>query len=457
MNLTLLQSLSRMAWRNLRRNFRRNLATGVAITAGFTAFLLAAGYASRVESVLRYYTIYGLRTGHVTIQKKGSLEMYAIKPRLWSLDENAQSKITTVLATMTQIEKSGRLLKGQGLIGNGCKTFPFIATGVDLDVEQYAMTHPELLKWTPHITKLNIGRPIWEAEANVSPVAVSIGLAKLLGKSKTLDQIDRTQKLSILDCSMPNVRDHFSDDANVQLASGTWDGQLNASDSEMMQLYSTGLVETNSSSIVLSMNQLQSLYNTKNIASYSVWLKDAKDTQSTINTLNEKLGDFANELEILPWNEERIGPYYVGTMRFIVTMVGFIGCVLALVIILSIFNSATMTVIERSEEVGMLRSIGYTRGLVRLVFVLEGFFLTVVSTVFGIIVGLTSMFFVNRSGITFRPPGVEGGLQLILVPNFWVMILATVCVSSLAVFATWIAVSGISKKNISELVAGTHR
>ncbi len=457
MNLHLWGYLSRMAWRNLRRNLRRNLATGVAITAGFTAFLLAAGYANRVESVLRYYTIYGLRTGHITILKKGSLEMYAIKPKLWSLDVAQQDQIRAVLESTPGIEKFGRLLKGQGIIGNGCKTFPFIATGVEPHIEQYAMNYPKLLELSPHITSRRIGKPLWEASADVSALAVSQGLAKLLGKTKTHDQIVSDGKMSILDCTSPDVKERYSDDANLQLASGTWDGQLNASDGEMVQTFNTGLVETNNSSVVLSLKQLQTLYNTDNVASFSVWLSDEQTMTATTKQISARLGALAGELEILPWNEERVGPYYVGTMRFIVTMIGFIGCVLAMVVILSIFNSATMTVIERSEEVGMLRSVGYTRGLVRSIFALEGLFLTLISTVAGIVVGLASMFVVNQLGIIFKPPGVEGGLQLILAPNFLVIVMATLCVSSLGVISTWLAVVGISKKNISELIAGTHR
>ncbi|MCX6125889.1 MAG: hypothetical protein NTV34_14235, partial [Proteobacteria bacterium] len=203
-------------------------------------------------------------------------------------------------------------------------------------------------------------------------VAVSSGLARLLGKSKVLKDFKGKVNSSLLNCSDQNVSDHFADDANVQLASGTWDGQLNALDADIVQTYNTGMIETNNSSVTIGIKQLQSLYNTDNIKSYSVWLKNPNQLKTMLTSLRERLGAAGQEYELLPWNDERIGPYYVGTMRFIFTMVTFIGFVLALVIVLSIFNSATMTVIERSEEVGMLRSLGYTRRLIRIIFSLEG-------------------------------------------------------------------------------------
>lgn len=457
MNWGLAKSLSLMAWRNLRRNRRRNAATGIAITAGFTAFLLAAGFANRVDNVLSRYTIYGVRAGHITILHKDALEMFPIRPRLWSLTPEHQQKIQTVLEETPGIDIFGPLLTGQGIIGNGCKTLPFLANGVDLKTEQYAMTNPELRRWAPHIGRQQVGKPLWEHEPSASVVAISSGLAKLLGKRKVLSEFSGKIPYNVLNCSDENINERFSDDPNVQLASGTWDGQLNALDADIVQTYSTGMVETNNSSIIIGIKQLQSLLHTDNVKSYSIWLKDPLATRSMIETLKARLANSGVELDILPWNDERIGPYYVGTMRFISTMVTFIGFVLALVIILSIFNSATMTVIERSEEVGMLRSLGYTKRLIRIIFALEGFYLALVGTVTGIVCGVVSMLVINSAKLQFNPPGVVGGVDLEIVADFRMIVLATFCVSSLGLIATWAAVTGISRKNISELIAGAHR
>lgn len=457
-SFVLLKSLSLMAWRNLRRNFKRNFATGVAITAGFIAFLMAAGYANRVDNVLSRYTIYGLRTGHITILHKDALDMYPIRPKQWSLTPDVQQKISAVLSSSPEIEIYGRILTGQGIVGNGCKTFPFIATGVEMHAERYAMAHPDLLKWAPHISTARTGKPLWEYGPETVPVALSHGLAKVLGKTKVLaDFGTESLSMNVIDCKDENAQEHFDDDANVQLASGTWDGQLNAMDADVVQNYNTGIVETNNSSLTIGLDHLQSLFNTSNIRSYSVWLKDRNQLDTVMKGLTQKLSDVGQPIEILPWNNDKIGPYYVGSMRFIGTMVTFIGFVLALVVVLSIFNSATMTVIERSEEIGMLRSLGYTQRLIRLIFALEGLFLTFISIIFGIIGGIIATFVINRLDIKFTPPGVEGGMQLLIVINFTMIVLATLGSCVLGVIATWLAVSGISRKNISQLVAGTYR
>ena len=144
-------------------------------------------------------------------------------------------------------------------------------------------------------------------------------------------------------------------------------------------------------------------------------------------------------------------------MQFILVMVGFLGCVLSAVVVLSIFNSATMTVIERSQEVGMLRSIGYTQRWIRMLFVFEGLYLTLVAVVFGAIIGLMSMALINALEIKINPPGVAGGLVLVFAPNTLIALVGALSVGVLAVASTWVAVATVVRKNIVNLVGGSLR
>lgn len=449
--------MSKLALRNLARNPGRNFATLSAVAAGFVAFMLASGYAVRVHNVLSKYTIYGLRTGHMTVVKKDALDHLAVRPAVWSLGVSDQETIIRALSQSSKVEKFGRLLKGQGILSNGCKTFPFLVTGVETELERYAMTHPDLLRWAPHLSKGRLGQPIWNYAEEENPLALSQGLAKLLGKRKVREEFSQASQLTLLDCQDENVVEHFADDANVQMAVGTWDGQLNALDGDVVQIFSTGLSETNNSSVVMNLSKAQNLYATDNVSSISVWLSDPQFVGNFIGELQRSIGPESNRFELIPWNDERVGPYYVGSMRFITTMVSFIGVVLAAVIILSIFNSATMTVIERSEEVGMLRSLGFSQSRVKFIFALEGFYLTAIGSLAGLVLGLVIMKLINGLEIHFNPPGVEGGLLLLFVPNFWISLWATGIVCSLGVAATYLAVKSVARRNISELVAGSHR
>jgi putative ABC transport system permease protein len=138
-------------------------------------------------------------------------------------------------------------------------------------------------------------------------------------------------------------------------------------------------------------------------------------------------------------------------------MVGFVGFVLALVVILSIFNSATMTAIERSQEVGMFRSVGYNQKTIRKLFILEGLFLTVASVFAGAILGLLAMWTITQLDITIHPPGVAGGISLMFAPNALIILSGAIFVGVLGMLSTWLAVASIVKKNIANLVSGAAR
>ena len=457
MNSLINKNLAKLAWRNLRRNGRRNFATGLAIAAGFTAFLLAAGYAYRVQRVLSSYTIYALHVGHIGIYKKQALDMFSIKPKDYALTQEDQKLVNDAMIGVDNIEMSGRYLAGQGLIGNGCKTFPFMATGVDLSIEPKIVKHPTLLKWNEHVTRARRGQDIWEFPEEFGAVALSEGLAQLLGKTKLHSELGDAKPVMIADCSAPEARDLFGADANVQLAAGSWDGTLSALDGEVVTRYTTGLIETNNTSVTMSLAHLQKLLNTDSISNYSVWVKEPLLLDLTIKEIRDRLKKTAPQIEVLPWTDERLSPYYTGTMQFIYVMVSFIGCVLAVVIILSIFNSATMTVIERSQEVGMFRSVGYNRRTMRIIFVMEGFFLTGLAVIGGIFLGLASMLIINSLEITIHPPGVASGLQLILAPNLLIILAGSLIVSVLGIGSTWIAVANVVRHNIANLVSGSHR
>jgi putative ABC transport system permease protein len=451
------KNLALLAWRNLRRNKRRNLATGLAIAAGFTAFLLAASYAYRVQRVLSSYTVYALHVGHIGVYKKEALELFSIKPKEYSLTAADQGLVDQALQGLENVEMKGSYLTGQGLIGNGCKTFPFLATGVDVSIEDRVMNHPVLKRWTQHLYKHRVGQNLWDFPDSFGAILISSGLAQLLGKSNVYSDLKDAKAVMITDCTAPETRDLFSADANVQFAAGSWDGTLNAIDGEIIGRYTTGLQETNNTAVLMPLPHLQKLLNTDHVSHISVWLKEPLLLDLTLSKLRDRLRKTAPHLDALPWRDERLSPYYTGTMQFIFVMVAFIGCVLAVVIILSIFNSATMTVIERSQEIGMFRSIGYNSHTMRKIFLIEGFLLTGLALIGGIILGLTAMLLINNLDITLEPPGVAGGIQLIMVPNILIITAGSLAVSSLGIGSTWIAVNNVVKQNIAHLVNGAHR
>lgn len=447
----------RIAIRNLARNKRRNIATGAAIALGFAAMVALSGYLNRVQNYLRVYTIYGTRTGHVTVYKTGGLENNSIKPGAFSLTKDEQTAITTALVGMDNVDFHGGQLVGSGLVGNGCKTVPFLASGIPPELDHKLRDHPEMRRWSINLRDYRKGRSIADYPPELGAVALSEGLARLLGKSKVHDDFPKDAKpVLIVDCLAPDAKQKIAGDANVQLVSGTWSGMMSAQDGEVVGHYNTGVTETNSQALFTSLESLQKLYDTENVSHYSIWLKDPERLDQTMADLQKRL-EGKGAFSLYPWTDERMSPFYKGTMQFLYVMIGFIAFVLATIIVFSISNSATMTIIERGQEIGMMRSLGFARGYIRALFIREMIALATLGVVTGGLLGLAGILFVNGLDIRFNPPGIAGGMQLVLKPSALMVGVAAAVIFTLAAGAAWLAIRSIVQRNIAILLMGSHR
>jgi putative ABC transport system permease protein len=446
----------RMAWRNLRRNKRRNVATGSAIALGFAALLALIGYMNRVENYLRIYTIFGTRTGHVQVFHKGGLDNATIKPLDYTISPADQKEVETALATVADsglIEFYGAQLQGSGLIGNGCKTVPFLATGMEPQLDERLRDHEQMRRWTPTLREYARGKPLAEYPEDLGPIALSEGLARLLGKPRVYDEIPADRKtVLVTDCKAADAKELIAADANVQLVAGGWSGMLSAQDGEVVAHYNTGVNETNSTAIFTSLKFLQKLYDTDAVTLFAIWLKDPKLTDAIVGELQARLDP--KRFEVYSWRDERVSPFYGGTIEFLYTMIGFITFVLATVVVFSISNSATMTILERSQEIGMLRALGFSRSYVRGLFVREMLALALLAMLAGTVIGFVGIAVINDSKIHFNPPGIAGGLLLRLEPSLFPSLGAGLLIFSLALVAAWIAVRSVARRNIATLVLG---
>ncbi len=425
-----------LALRNLSRNMRRNLATGSAIALGFAGILLLGGYVNRISNYLRVYTVYVMHTGHLALFAKDGFEKFQYKPLKYSISHDAQVAIEQVMHDDPQVDYFEHQLSGAGLIGNGRISVPFYAKGYEPLVDQRVQSEPEVKKWIAKNGYFAKGRGLWNYPEELGGLALSRGLAFGLGKKLVHDE---------------------GGDANVQLISGTWQGSLNAIDAEVVAYFNTGFRETDNSAIYINYKKLQQLYDTENIGRYSIWLKDDSQTKQVAARLTSKLEQAGVPVEVVVWDEERLSPYYTGTMQFLHSLVSFIGIVLATVISFSVLNSTTMTVVERLQEIGMYRSIGFRRGQVSRMFVNESFWLALASLVIGAVLGYVAISLINAAKIIYHPPGVPDGLQLKLVANTPFLFIAGAVILGLTLLTTYFAVLRTMRMRVADLLGGTRR
>ncbi|MFL5815622.1 MAG: ABC transporter permease [Bdellovibrionia bacterium] len=401
----------KLSWRNLGRNRRRNLATGAAIAFGYAGLLLLGGYIVRVEHYLRVNSVYLNHSGHVSIYRKDGLERHLTKPSRYNLKPEEQARILELVSKDSEIEFIGKYLKGAGLAGNGCKSYPFLATGIDTSVEKTIHEHPEVIEWVP---ELNVS-----PELQSDSVALTSGLARLLGKPRVHSEVPQESRsvAQTQNCSSPDVSKDLAKDANIQLAGRTVHGDFSAVDAEITSHYSTGLALTEDSGLVAPLSMLQKLYDTDSVTYIALYLKPNVWVQSYLNRLNERLASTGLELSVYAYDSEDISPFYVGVVNFLLVMAGFFVFLVFGVVALSIINSLAMSIIERTREIGTLRSLGYSRESIAGLFARETLILSGISLASGWALAQAISWGVNSLNIRFEPPGIADTMQFMLKPS----------------------------------------
>ena len=109
-----------------------------------------------------------------------------------------------------------------------------------------------------------------------------------------------------------------------------------------------------------------------------------------IDKLDARLDDLSNVLpegfKILSWKDLNRDLYNI--MQF-ERMASFI--IMSIIIVIAVFNifaSLTMTVVEKQKDIAVLKSIGMTAKSIKNIFLKEGIFIGVISTIAGILLGL---------------------------------------------------------------------
>lgn len=410
-------NLWRIALRNLRRNRRRNLATAAAIALGYAGMALFGGYIWRIELFLRTTTVYLQHGGHVVVYRRGGLEKSLARPSRHSLTLDDQRRVTEAAGADPRVAFSARYLRGMGLAGNGCRTVPFVATGVERDVLRRILTHPDVLHVSPDFARPLRGRPLTDYPDLDGAVGLSAGLARLLGKPRVHDAVRGAPIAPIADCTSPAAVGQIASDANVQLAGLSFDGSISAIDGEIVNTFHAPTAETEDQTVLTSIETLQHLYVTDAVTYVALFLHDADDAHTVASQLQAHLRSQGVPVDVFSYDDERVNPYYVGSMAFLKSLLVFVGALITAVVILGILNSATLTAYERTREIGTFRALGYRRRHVTALFLREGLLIAMAGIAAGLVVAVVVASTVNAANIRFTPPGIPGSVQLVLWPT----------------------------------------
>lgn len=410
-----------VALRNLGRNKRRTLVAGCSIILGLAALISLSGFLNYLENFFKVYSIYLNHSGTLSVMKPDAIGNLNIKPAIYAIPKAEQEQILTVTRETFKkdLDFTSKYLDIIGLVGNGCQSFPFEGVGVDPEEESRIRMHPLVQKWTPTSAKLEAGHAFWETHAYSNTILVAPGLARVLNKKKLYDPtLPPMSPVGVINCVDPKARTSLIEgDSNVQLVSRAFDGSLSAVDTDIAGhfMVTTSLVTI--LGLLAPLPLIQDLANTDAVTRIAVFLPQHINPRTAASLLQKQLKNRNLNFEVIPFNDKRLNPYYVGFTQMMNVMATFFVSLVALTILLSVIDSLSMNILERSKETGTLRCLGYTPEKISYLYFKEALCLCICSLPFGAALGFGITSIVNSLNLTLSPPGISGAIPLFLTPS----------------------------------------
>lgn len=412
-----LLALMRMAARNVRKHWRHSLGSILSIAVGFVAIGLFSGYLDDLAWRQMAQLSKKSMMGDIIVEHADANDR-AHKDDFWGhqLGDKEQAFLDAWLAReASQVKTRARFLEVVGLASTGKAGVVFLGQGHD--VEEGARLRGDL-------------RDNAKAGATLEPgaddqVMLGQGLGAALDCSATEASAPGTGRPGLA-CRR----------ARVQLTATTQTGQLNVVEPRVVGLTSVGVKEYDARLLVMSLPAAQRLTNTTAVSRYHVQLAPGVDAAAFAARLEQAAHADGVRLRAQRWQDHRFGDQYTRGMTLLAMFRSFVVVIVVAIAAMSVLMTMMRAVSERTREVGMLRSLGFLRREVTVLFLLEAGLLALVSCAVGALATAALIWACNRAGITYNAGLLSDAIPLAVafVPSVWLM--AVSFLSTVAMLAT---------------------
>lgn len=384
-----------LAARDLTRNRTRTLISLGAIAFGVVALLLAGGFIEWIFWAIREAAIQtGL--GHVQISRPGFRDAGIADPNGFLL--RAGSGELAVVKGAPHVEAVGERLLLSGLVSSGESTLAFAGDAVDSIAE----------KTLSKVLAVD-GENLDAMDRN--GVLLGRGLAKALG-------VKRGDKVSFI-VSLPG-------------------GGINAVEGRLRGTFSTQVKAYDDSAVRMPIALARDLLRVKGSHLWVVGLTNTERTDETIAYLREQLP--ADRFELKSWFD--LSDFYQKSVTLLSRQLDLVTLLIGVIIVLGISNTLTMSVLERTGEIGTIMAMGTPPRQVLQLFILQGFLLGLIGGIIGLVVGVALAQLISYIGIPMPPPpgrdtGYSAEIMLTARLALWGAVVAVVPATLASVYPAW--------------------
>ncbi len=403
-----------IGFRNILKNRRRSLVTLLSVGIGFASISLFAGYIQYVYGGLAKQAIHGELLGHLTVMKRGLRTEGRLHPAKYMFTQEELDRVTPILRQYPHTRLVTPRMSLSGMVSNGTASTVFVGEGmVPEDVKKLQGGFERKLSGD-----LKADNPI------------GVATAQDLGRILNLKPGD-----------------------SAALLVSTVTGQANALDVDIVDDFNTGNVGTNDKFLYLPFDLAKSLYDFDGAERLIVLLDDKAFTEEARTQLTAQLQQAGFDVELKTWLE--LSSFYAQVKRLFDMIFAFIFSNVFIVVVMSIVNAMSMTVVERTREIGTLRAMGLRRSGILRLFTTEAFMLVVLGCAGGLLVTLLVRFAVNSAGITYTPPNSSNVVSLMVDLDLPRMARTFVMLSLLGVGAAWFPARTAARKPVIDSLGHT--
>jgi len=391
------------AVRNIVRQVNSSRAALTSIAIGVVVIILAAGFIDWNLRFGRDNTIHS-QLGHVQIMRTGFLEKGRADPFSYLLDSKDLDKLD--LSRLPGAKVVASRLQLAGLVSSGEVTLSFIGEGVD------PIAETELSSGLRFVSGDNL------PATDPNTVIVGKGLAENLGV-----------KL----------------DSRIVLITNTENGAVNAVEARVVGLFQSIAKAYDDVALRIPLSLARQLNRTDGEHLRIVLLDETNNTDEAVSWLRQHLD--AKRYDVVPWYD--LADFYKKTAALFSKQVGVIDLLIALIIVLSISNTMTMSVLQRVGEIGTMMAMGTRSREILFQFVAEGVCLGILGAAIGLTLGIVLALLISAIGIPMPPgPGMSWGYEAGILLSFGVLAKAVAIAVVTTAFASLYPAWRASRMNI---------
>lgn len=370
-------TLFRIALRNVWKNRRRSLVTIAAVTLGYAAVGVFRGYTHSAYEMISLAAVFLEGPGHLAVFKEGFLDKGKIDPARYLFSPEEIETVRAAAAEFPEVTWVAPKLSVTGLITNGELSTLFVADGMD--------PRDERALWA----RWSFSRPPRAGSDKILPDHPSYAaflapkLAELLG---------------------------LGPGDNAVLMATTQGGQMNAADIEVTELYPPLSDAVDDKYVRLHLVHAQELYDFAGADRVCILLQDKNMVPGVRDRLRDRFAAHGVTTEIRSWDE--LSVFYQTVKNYLDVIFSFIFVIVMLIVVMGTFNTMSMTVLERTREVGTLRAMGLKPRATVALFCWEGAVLGGIGSCAGAVLTGGVYLALRFAELTYKPPGVAGEIPI---------------------------------------------